>query len=570
MKKRVSILLLVIMLISLFNVAGAESFSATERGFGGEVTVTLTIEDGKLTQVEAVGEGETLGVGTRALEEMPPKMLAANSVDVDVTAGATFTGTALLNAAKAALAESGAELTAAAVEQTEPVYEDTSAELVIIGGGIAGISAAIEAANQGIPAILLEKTGILGGAANVSAGAVWAIDSDAALANYQFTADEIYEFFNWKSGPVANKDLFYSLATESTASYQFMKENGAEFPTMFQCNPQADPRFWGMFSANRGGGLMTALINSLNTKDTDIRMNHTASSLICDEAGNVTGVNVSWKDGEYTITAKNIILATGGVGQNPEMFAEYVPGYDRIAINRTYVGSTGDGHKFVQDLGGEMVGWGSIGSVGVPTLTADVVLNPATDGQPLVMDIDGNQICASNEHYTKIYLLCLDASDGVAYTVYPSDIADYTEMTVPRMEAMVADGGGWKADTLEELADLCGINKENFLNSVAVHNQQIADGTVDAFNTPLETMIPIVNGPFFMIPRVPACIGTITGVAVDKDMHVLAGGQPVENLFAIGELIYGNWFNEGYPMSGTGLGGCVSSGRLVVQQIANK
>lgn len=126
------------------------------------------------------------------------------------------------------------------------------------------------------------------------------------------------------------------------------------------------------------------------------------------------------------------------------MLASYVPGYDRIPINRTFIGATGDGHRMASELGSKLIG---MGSVGVPTLTADVVLNPAADGQPLVMNIEGQQVCASNEHYTKIYMLCLEASDGIVYTVYPSDIANYTDMTVEQLEAMVADGGGWKNDT---------------------------------------------------------------------------------------------------------------------------
>ena len=568
--KKAILSLLVLMLVFGTLPGISETYTATEKGYGGEVTVTLEIVDEKLVSVKAEGPSETFGIGSRALEEMPAAMLETNSIDVDITSGASFTGNAIAKAAKKALESSGAVLVPVETKKETVSYSDEEIDLVIVGGGIAGISAAIEAANSGVHAILIEKTGALGGAANVAAGAVWAIDSKAALEHYDFTADEIYEFFSKKSGPVENKELFYNLANESTASYQFMMDNGVEFPQAFQCNPQADPRFWGMFSANRGGGLMTALIGSLNTKDTDVRMNHTAEGIVTDEQGNVTGVNASWEGGTYTITAKSIILATGGFGHDPELFAKYVPGYDRININNTYPGATGDGHRFAEALGDELISWGSMGSVGVPTLTAAVVLNPATDGQPLVMDINGNQICASNEHYTKIYTLCLDAPDGVVYTVYPSDINNYTEFTTARMDAMVEDGGGWKADTLEELADLSGINKENFLNSIAQHNQQIKDGATDAFNTPIEVMIPIENGPFYLIKRVPACIGTITAPVVDQDMHIMANGKPIENLYAVGELIYSNWFNQGYPMSGTGLGGCVSSGRLAVQHILGK
>ena len=97
----------------------AETYEATAQGFGGEVKVALTIENGALTAVTAEGANETTGIGSRAIEMMPGTMLATNSVEVDGVAGATLTSTAILEAAKAALAQSGVTLTAqeAAIEQ---------------------------------------------------------------------------------------------------------------------------------------------------------------------------------------------------------------------------------------------------------------------------------------------------------------------------------------------------------------------------------------------------------------------------------------------------------------------
>ena len=95
--------------------AQAETFTATEQGFGGEVTVSLSLEDGVLTDVQVTGDNETEGVGQRAVESMPKAMLEANSIEVDMVAGATISSTAILNAAKAALEESGVSLEAAEV-----------------------------------------------------------------------------------------------------------------------------------------------------------------------------------------------------------------------------------------------------------------------------------------------------------------------------------------------------------------------------------------------------------------------------------------------------------------------
>ena len=79
-------------------------FSASAKGFGGDVSVTLTLRDGKLAEVKAEGKSETPGIGSRALELMPAAMVAANSIGVDTVSGATFTSKAILEAAEAALA----------------------------------------------------------------------------------------------------------------------------------------------------------------------------------------------------------------------------------------------------------------------------------------------------------------------------------------------------------------------------------------------------------------------------------------------------------------------------------
>ncbi|MBQ8092545.1 MAG: FAD-dependent oxidoreductase [Clostridia bacterium] len=118
------------LILSIQSLVLAESYTASAQGFGGEVTVTLTITDGKLTNVTATGDGETDGVGSRAIEDMPAMMMETNSVEVDGITGATVTSTAVLEAAGAALAQSGVKLTAveqqAASAMTPGTYTATS------------------------------------------------------------------------------------------------------------------------------------------------------------------------------------------------------------------------------------------------------------------------------------------------------------------------------------------------------------------------------------------------------------------------------------------------------------
>lgn len=111
MKKAVSLILVLLMVTSLFGCASqpteqpaaAETLTGTGEGFGGEVTVTVTKEGDKITKVEAAGANETAGIGSEAIDELPAKIVEANSADVDVVAGATITSKAIIYAVKNAL-----------------------------------------------------------------------------------------------------------------------------------------------------------------------------------------------------------------------------------------------------------------------------------------------------------------------------------------------------------------------------------------------------------------------------------------------------------------------------------
>jgi len=103
MKKLLSIVLAAMLVLGLAGTVQAEELTGIAKGFGGEVTVTVTVEDGKITAVAAEGANETPNIGTKALEELPAKIVEANSADVDVVATATVTSNAIIAAVKNAL-----------------------------------------------------------------------------------------------------------------------------------------------------------------------------------------------------------------------------------------------------------------------------------------------------------------------------------------------------------------------------------------------------------------------------------------------------------------------------------
>ena len=150
MKKRFLAILTAIMLVmtgaALGEAAPAEvsgDFTGTAKGFGGDVTVTVTLTDGAITAVTAEGAGETEGVGSKAIELMPADMSESGSIAVDTVAGATITSNAILEAVKAALTAAGVDSEAYNVAVDKGAVEDQvrSCDVVIVGAGGAGMTA---------------------------------------------------------------------------------------------------------------------------------------------------------------------------------------------------------------------------------------------------------------------------------------------------------------------------------------------------------------------------------------------------------------------------------------------
>lgn len=178
MKKRttiISLLLIVSLLVPGMSAFAAEG-SAAAKGYGGDVTVSVAVDDGIITKVTAEGAMETAGIGSNAIDLLPDQIIEHQSVAIDGVAGATLTSTALLSAAKEALIAAGMSeesITREVVaEEIDTTPIELTADVVVVGAGGAGMSAALEAINHGASVIVLEKMPVIGGNTLVAGSAM--------------------------------------------------------------------------------------------------------------------------------------------------------------------------------------------------------------------------------------------------------------------------------------------------------------------------------------------------------------------------------------------------------------
>lgn len=231
-------------------------------------------------------------------------------------------------------------------------------------------------------------------------------------------------------------------------------------------------------------------------------------------------------------------------------------------------GATGDGHKMALELGAYMVGYGCGGvwrtEDGKNGYHVEGGLAPCVSF--FITNIEGQRFCNEYMGSDKNQFIN-EQSDKKAYC-----FMDSTSPYVALAEQGVANGYAYKADTLEELADVYGINKENLLKTVADYNECKASGGQDPFNVPNEYMVSMTTPPYYMSLFDPSMnTNCLMGLACDEYCRLLTeDGTPIENLYGVGELIMGNvcgGTKQGarYPACGSCLAAGIYGGPIAVR-----
>lgn len=544
------------------------TYTGSGIGFHGVVEVEVTVDENSITNVAVTAQTETTYVGTVALDTLP-QMIVENQSLADTITGATFSSNALKYAVKDALTQAGASEahleTLSTNKKISSIPADNDADILIIGAGGAGMSAALEAADSGLDVILIEKQGMTGGSTRLSGGTIWAIGSEqndifcGKIPDcYSYTPEDVVAHIEEYCGIVRNPEILLKVGRISGETLDNFCKDGYTIVYPTQNNQVAHTNWYSLCTKDAGAGTANYLTSYVLDRDIDLRLNTRATELLTNEAGAVIGAKVLCDAGEYTITAKKTILATGGFTHNADMMAEYCEGDYENSIYCAAVGSTGDGHIMGTSVGGYLIGEGALGITCVSNrVGTEVALwNPFFH-----VNAAGEKIMRSDEYYPKAQEIINDQTNGLAFTIYGSD-----SYSVDTLEAYTAAGLMTKADTLEELAAALGIDPVGLVQSVKEHNDCIVAGTTDTFGSNPTTMKPITQAPYYGCRRTATIMGTIAGLAVNDNFHVLRqDGTTVENLYAVGEVMFGNVMDDLYPLSGTALATAINGGRLAVQ-----
>ena len=542
--------------------------SATMKGYGGDITVTLTAEGDKLIDVKVVGEEESLTIGSVAVEKLPIEMLEKNSVRVDAISGATLTSSIIFSAAEKALTEIDMkpddlkEMPASEVAEVEDVVSD----VIVIGGGGAGISAAMAARDAGKEVVLLEKLSILGGNTALSGGVMTrsGVEGDPEGT---MTEEELYEFYMTMTEGGANPDVVRRYVENSPTDLAWIHAMGPGIHETARYRTTPENIMAVQPAENSGRGLLDPMIKGLEESGTKIYRDTAATELIIED-GIVVGVKATNKHGQEQNFYANggVVIATGGFPDNVELLAKYSSLGAERAITMCSPGPTGDGLVMAEKIGADVKfadQWDNIGSnseLDMGYMVAFPQLNS------LLVNDSGERFISEDAQRPTIYKEMLfqiaNGSDAFYFMFDENTIGEGAD-------ALVEKGSAFKADTLEELADLMEVPLDTLLKTVDRYNE-IKDQEDTDFDKPAKFMLGLENGPFYAAKTWPIRTSTIGGLVINEESEVLdAQGAPIPGLFAGGEVANYSFFHNIYSTCGSAVGHAVVFGRIAGTNAAN-
>ena len=529
-----------------------QTLTGTGKGIDGDVVVEVVADNETIYSITVTEQNETPGLGAVACEELPPVIVEKQSILVDGMAGATVTSDAIKEAVKAALESGNIDIAAFEVEVVEENVEKTDETLdydvVIIGAGGAGLTAAAMATQEGASVVVLEKMPLVGGNSLKASGGMNAAGThfqEEAAADAETKEDVVAAL---KESTVENYiaetidgghdindvDLVTTMAEKSSEAIDWLEENGAPLPTIAATGGTVH---YYLHEPEDGSAVGTFLVEKLNELDKslgiEIMLNTEATEILTDDSGAAVGVLANDAEHNYTINAKAVIVATGGFGANFDMMSSYDPSLAN-AVTTNHAGATGDGINMAVAIGADTVDMEQIQLH--PTVyqeTGLLVSERLRSNGAILVNKDGVRFTNDLATRDAVSQAELKQPDAFAYIVYDSQFAEEK-----LYQKYVTSGITVTGETLEELAAAMAVPEEAFVETVTKWNDACENGN-DEFGRN-NGLVSLTEAPFYAIKIAPGIHHTMGGLKINTETEVLdTDGNAIPGLFACGETTGG-------------------------------
>ena len=524
MKKLFTIVLFLI--ISTFIFATVTT-SGIGDGFSGKIKVDVLTNGEKIEDIKLVSDSETSHIISRAFPILKERILKAQSPVVDSVSGASYTSFGVKKAVAEALKANGKDFgrirfNTKAPEQPAANLEAVNTDLVIIGGGPAGLAAAISAREAGLKnIILIEKLDILSGNGKYDMNFYDLINSEAQKA--RGINDTVESLIADNSNPLDTPERIKAQAEGAFVLDKWLRSFGVKLNYNYGKRGHMAES-----NAYAGAHVQDGMENKVKELGIDVRTGTKGLDLIMKD-GKAAGVKVQNGNNFYDINAKAVILATGGFSANKELLKKYVPGSE-VFQTSNQIGATGD---FIPVFEKNNIKTANLEVLNIfPFIirqTRD--LTGGGDGFILV-NKEGKRFTSESITYATRFSTAqkiLDQTDSAAFYIYDQKLYDSSF----RLQKHTAQGLHLKADTLDELADKLGIDKNNLKSTVEEFNKAVRGEIKDPFREKPTKKEFMSEGPYYGVQVESAIHMTRGGVVADEKTQVLYdNGNIVNGLYA--------------------------------------
>lgn len=626
MKKFLSIVLTLCIALGLTSTLAEKHFTAgtyegTGEGFGGELVANVEVSDSEILKVEIAEHAESAGISDGAIEKIPEEIVKLQTVNVDSVSGATFSSDAIKEAVKKALIKAGGAeeyITRHVEKEAKEAGELKTAEydIIIIGAGGAGMSAAFEAKKAGANVVVLEKTDHIGGNTLLAGSAMNAADP-ARQKKYsmgQSEIDKIEELINlepknelmksWQDAVakdmeeykangetylydspalhklqtyvggdyVADPALVEILCGKALESVNYLEENGAVWKDgvttavgatwMRSHNPTLD-------LGTAGASFVLPQSNGYKKLGGEVLFDHKVDKLEKDENGRVSIVKGSMSDGtpfEYK-ASKAVLIATGGFGANVEMRQKYNKHWEDLGENIATTNvptATGDGILLAEDVGANLVGmeWIQLIPTSRDSFTAGI-------NNSIFVNKSGERFVREDGRRDELSAAVLKQPGQAFYKVVDTHttVDELNGVTYKgvKIEDRAKEDFVFYGETLEKLAEDAGFDKDTFLAAVNDYNAAV-EKHEDKFGRQLFDQ-KIDAGPFYAIQGEIKVHHTMGGININEKTQALdKNGDVIPGLYAAGEVTGG--IHGSNRLGGNAITDVITFGRIAGEEMS--
>ena len=532
------------------SMAAPVTAEGTGVGKHGDITVAVTFDAGKIQDIKIVKNAENPILAKKVFTDLKDQVVALSSTDVDLVSGATFSAKGFIDAVNDAAKKAGVTLAKAdkkALKKAARELPKTSNyDVVVIGAGGAGFSAAITAKNAGANVVLLEKMPAVGGNSLIS-GAEMNVAGNWVQPKLGINDDspELHAQDTFKGGDGKGDMKVINVMThEALDAAKWCRDYlGVRFEddNLF---------FFGGHSRKRAlipvGHTGTEFIAKFQAKADELGIpvitNMKAEELIKDKDGRVVGVKATMDGSEYTFNAKGgVVLATGGFGANPEMVKKYNPKIDERFKTTDAPGTTGEALYMAERAGAQLVNMGYIQTYPIcdPLSGAIELIADARFDGAIMLNQEGKRFVEELQRRDVLSEAILNQTGQYCWVLWNDNIGKISNTVkahANEYEAFTKQGIMTTCDDLKCIADFTKIPFDQLQKTVKRVSDMAGKGNDKDFNHRAGLM-DMQQGKYYVIKAVPSTHHTMGGVRINEKAEALtAEGKVIPGLWAAGEV----------------------------------